>query len=166
MSGLDHVVSDKKIFENCLLKTYLLNPWPTYAINLKRLNNFDRGTTQGLFLWSLVKIQKAVSEEMLFKGIVDARTDGRTDDWRRTMGNHKKSHKNHVGRVEYISTFTFALEHAVLSDWAREFTSYYQLKTNARYKHTDNLIVNASGRIEMLCEGITNSNIRMPSKQP
>jgi len=24
------VVSDKKIFENCILKTYFLTPWPTY----------------------------------------------------------------------------------------------------------------------------------------
>ena len=32
------------------------------------------GTTQGSFLWSLVKIQEAVSEEMLFKEIVDGRT--------------------------------------------------------------------------------------------
>ena len=33
---------------------------------------------QGLFLWSLVNIQWVVSEEKLFKEIVDARTDGRT----------------------------------------------------------------------------------------
>jgi len=37
------VVSDKKIFENCILKTYFLTPWPTYATNWNSLNNFDRG---------------------------------------------------------------------------------------------------------------------------
>jgi len=39
----------------------------------------------------LVKIHQAVSEEMLFKEIVDARTHGRTDDGRLTMGHHKSS---------------------------------------------------------------------------
>jgi len=33
MKALGLVVSDKKIFENCLLKTYFLTPWPTYATN-------------------------------------------------------------------------------------------------------------------------------------
>ena len=58
MKALDIVVSDEKIFENCILKTYFLTLWPTYATNWNGLNNFDRGpTTQGSFLWSLVKIQ-------------------------------------------------------------------------------------------------------------
>jgi len=43
MKALGIVVSDKKIFENCILKTYLLTPWPTYATNWNGLNNFDRG---------------------------------------------------------------------------------------------------------------------------
>ena len=43
MKALGLVVSDKKIFENCILKTYLLTPWPTYATNLNGLNNFTRG---------------------------------------------------------------------------------------------------------------------------
>ena len=43
MKALGHVVSDKKIFENCILKTYFLTLWPTYATNWKGLNNFDRG---------------------------------------------------------------------------------------------------------------------------
>jgi len=34
-SGL--VVSDKKIFENCILKTYFLTLWPTYATNQNHL---------------------------------------------------------------------------------------------------------------------------------
>jgi len=29
MKYLGRVVSDKKIFETCILKTYLLTPWPT-----------------------------------------------------------------------------------------------------------------------------------------
>jgi len=37
------VVSDKKIFENCILKTYFLTLWPTYATNWNGLNNFNRG---------------------------------------------------------------------------------------------------------------------------
>ena len=43
MKALGLVVSDKKIFENCILKTYFLTPWPTYATNWNNLNNFDRG---------------------------------------------------------------------------------------------------------------------------
>ena len=43
MKALGLVVSDKKIFENCILKTYLLTPWPTYATNQNHLNNFGRG---------------------------------------------------------------------------------------------------------------------------
>jgi len=37
------VVSDKKIFENCILKPYCFTPWPTYATNWNGLNNFGRG---------------------------------------------------------------------------------------------------------------------------
>jgi len=43
MKALGLVVSDKKIFENCILKTYVLTPWPTYATNQNHLNNFGRG---------------------------------------------------------------------------------------------------------------------------
>jgi len=43
MKALGLVVSDKKIFENCILKTYFLTPWPTYATNQNHLHNFGRG---------------------------------------------------------------------------------------------------------------------------
>jgi len=43
MKSLGVVVSDKKIFENCILKTYFLTPWHTYAINQNHLNKFGRG---------------------------------------------------------------------------------------------------------------------------
>ena len=42
MKALGLVVSDK-FFENCILKTYFLTPWPTYATNQNHLNNFGRG---------------------------------------------------------------------------------------------------------------------------
>ena len=38
----------------------------------------DLNTDQGSFLWSLVKFQPVVQEEMLFKNC--GRTDGHTDD--------------------------------------------------------------------------------------
>jgi len=41
MKALGLVVSDKKILENCILKTYFLTPWLTYATNLNGLNKFD-----------------------------------------------------------------------------------------------------------------------------
>jgi len=58
------VVSDTKIFENCILNTYLLTLWPTYATNQNHLNNFGRGPTrdQGPFLLSLVKYLLAVQD--------------------------------------------------------------------------------------------------------
>jgi len=43
MKALGLVVSDKKIFENCILKTYFLTPWPSYITNQNHLNNFGRG---------------------------------------------------------------------------------------------------------------------------
>jgi len=39
MKALGLVVSDKKTFENCILKTYFLTLWPTYATNWNGLNN-------------------------------------------------------------------------------------------------------------------------------
>ena len=38
------VVSDKKIFENCILKGLCLITLPTYATNQNHLNNFGRGS--------------------------------------------------------------------------------------------------------------------------
>jgi len=54
MKALVLVVSDKKIFENCILKTYFLTPWPTYATNHNHLNNFGRGPPRDHFceVWS------------------------------------------------------------------------------------------------------------------
>jgi len=43
MKALGLVVSDKIFFESFISKTYLLTPWPTYAINWNGLNNFNRG---------------------------------------------------------------------------------------------------------------------------
>jgi len=43
MKAMGFVVSDKKIFESCILKTYFLTLWPTYATNSNNLNNFGRG---------------------------------------------------------------------------------------------------------------------------
>jgi len=37
MKALGLVVADKNIFENCILTTYLLTPWPTYATNQNHL---------------------------------------------------------------------------------------------------------------------------------
>ena len=42
MKALGLVVSNKKLFKSCILKTYFLTPWPTYATNWNDLNKFDR----------------------------------------------------------------------------------------------------------------------------
>jgi len=44
MKALGLVVSEMKIFENCILKTCFLTPLPIYATNWNGLNNFGRGT--------------------------------------------------------------------------------------------------------------------------
>jgi len=51
LKPLGLVVSDKKIFENCILKTYFLTPWPTYATNQNNLNNFGRGPQSDHSCW-------------------------------------------------------------------------------------------------------------------
>jgi len=38
MKAMGLVVSDKKMFENSILITYFLTPWPTYATNGNSLN--------------------------------------------------------------------------------------------------------------------------------
>jgi len=45
MKALGLVVSNKKIFKNCILKTYFLTHGPTYATNWNGLNNFGEDHT-------------------------------------------------------------------------------------------------------------------------
>jgi len=51
MKALGLIVSDRKIFENCILKTYFLTLWPTYANNRNCLNNFCRGPPRDYSCW-------------------------------------------------------------------------------------------------------------------
>ena len=82
MKALGLVVSDKKIFENCILKTYFLTPWPTNATNWNGLNNFDRGPPRdhSCEVWS--KSNKQFQRRCCLKKLLThARTDGlRTPD--------------------------------------------------------------------------------------
>ena len=91
MIALGLVVLDKKIFENCILKTYFLTPWPTYATNWNGLNNFERGPPRdhSCEVWS--KSNKRFQRRCSLQEIVDGRTDGRTDDGRQTLKDHKSS---------------------------------------------------------------------------
>ena len=45
---------NKKIFENCILKTFLFTPWPTYVTNWNGLNNSGWGSNwdQSCEVWS------------------------------------------------------------------------------------------------------------------
>jgi len=65
MKALGLLVSDKKIFENCILKTKFLTLLPTYATNQNHLNNFGRGPPRESFLLSLVKFPFAVQKKKL-----------------------------------------------------------------------------------------------------
>jgi len=79
MKALGLVVSDKKIFESFILKTYFLTPWPTYAFNWNGLNNFDRGPPRdhSCEVWSISnkRFQRRCSWKKL---LTDARTHART----------------------------------------------------------------------------------------
>jgi len=82
MKVLGLVVSDKKVFENCILKTYFLTPWPTYPTNQNYLNNFSRGPPRNhsCEVWS--KSNKWFQRRRcLSKTVYGRRT---TDDGRRT----------------------------------------------------------------------------------
>jgi len=85
------LVPDKKIFENCILKTYFSTPWPTYATNWNGLNNFGRGPPRhhSCEVWSKsnVRFQR---RRCLSKKVDGRRTthDGRrttTDDGQRPV---------------------------------------------------------------------------------
>ena len=83
MKALGIVVSDKKIFENCILNNYFLTPWPTYATNWNSLNTFDRGLPRdhSCEVWS--KSNEWFQRRSCLKKL----TDGRTHQSRRTMDN-------------------------------------------------------------------------------
>ena len=82
IKALGLVVSDKKIFENCILKNYFLTLWSIYATNWNGLNNFDRGPPRdhSCEVWS--KSNKRFQRRCCLKKLLThARTDdGRTPD--------------------------------------------------------------------------------------
>ena len=85
MKALGLIVSDKKIFENCILKTYFLTLWPTYETNWNGLNNFDRRPPRdhSCEVWS--KSNKRFQRRCCLKKLLtDGRTHGRTDYGQRT----------------------------------------------------------------------------------
>jgi len=99
MKALGLVVSDKKIFENCILKTYFLTPWPTYATNQNHLNNFGRGPPRGRSceVWSKSN-EWFQRRRCLSKKVYGRRTthDGRrttTDDGQRPVTIAHPEHK-------------------------------------------------------------------------
>jgi len=83
MKALGLVVLDKKIFKNCILKTYFLTPWPTYATNQNHLNNFSRGPPMDHSCWVWSKSNEWFQRRRcLSKTVYGRRT---THDGRRTM---------------------------------------------------------------------------------
>jgi len=79
-------------FENCILKTYFLTQWPTYATNWNGLNNFDRGPPRDHYCEVWLKSNKRFQRRCCLKKLLThGRTHGRTDDGRRTLKDHKSS---------------------------------------------------------------------------
>ena len=64
MKALGLVVSDKKIFEYCIWKTYFFYPMTNLCNQSELFEQFWWGTTQGPFLSSLVKFPLAVQENI------------------------------------------------------------------------------------------------------
>ena len=67
MKALGLVVSDMKIFESCILKTYFLTLWPTYATNQNHLKFLLEDHQVGPFLLSLVKFPLAAQDKKSFE---------------------------------------------------------------------------------------------------
>ena len=78
MKALGLVVSDKKIFENCILKTYFLTSWPTYATNWNGMNNFGRGPPRDRFYEVCLKSNERFQRRKCLRKKLT------TDDARRT----------------------------------------------------------------------------------
>jgi len=74
MKALGLVVLDKKISENCILKTYFLNLWPTFATNWNGWNKFGRGppSDHSWEVWS--KSNEQFQRSCLKKLLTDAQT--------------------------------------------------------------------------------------------
>jgi len=90
MKALGLVDSDKKIFESFILKTYLLTPWPTYAINWNNSNNFGMGPPRdhSCEVWSKSN-ERFQRRRCLSKNVDGRRTTH--DDGRRTKAGHNSS---------------------------------------------------------------------------
>jgi len=90
IKALGLVVSDKKIFENCILKTYFLTPWPTYTSNQNHLNNCGRGPPRdhSCEVWSKSN-EWFQRRRCLSKKVYGRRTTD--DDGRRTKPGHNSS---------------------------------------------------------------------------
>jgi len=105
MKALGHVVSDKKIFENCILKFF----WPCDLLMQ------PTGTVWTILIGDhpgiipVKFIHQVVSEEMLFKEIVDART-------------HVRTHARTMDDGQWAITKAH-LEHFVLR-WAKKYMSH------------------------------------------
>ena len=91
MKALGLVVSDKKIFENCILKTYFLTPWPTYATNQNHLNNFGRGPPRdhSCEVWSKsnewFQRRRCLSKKVYGRRTTDDGRQMTTDDGQRSV---------------------------------------------------------------------------------
>jgi len=66
MKALGLVVSDKKVFENFILKTYIFDHVTYFCNQSEPFEQFREGTIQGPFLLSLVKFPLAVQEKKSF----------------------------------------------------------------------------------------------------
>ena len=137
MKALGLVVSDKKIFENCILKTYFLTLWPTYATNCKGLNNFDRGPPRdhSCKVWS--KSNKLFQRRCCLKKLLtDGRTDARTDDGQRTPdieGSQKLTEHFVLRWAKNLTSFLFELEIASRALWERNYQYLEHLTARARH---------------------------------
>jgi len=120
MKALGLVVSEKNIFENCLLKTYFLTPWPTYATNWNGLNNFGRESPRdhSCDIWSK-------SNEQFQRRCLSKKVDRRrmTDDGRRrTKASHNSSpsvHEMHVNMSKWNKKVYISIVSVENPTWER-----------------------------------------------
>jgi len=133
MKALGLVVSDKKIFENCILKTYFLTLWPTYATNWNGLNNFDRGPPRdhSCEVWS--KSNKRFQRRCCLKKFL---TDARTDEGCRTLKDHKSSLEHFVLRWAKNQLMIQKLNLSSFYLWTKSYSFVIFLISN-RFSHME-----------------------------
>ena len=146
MKALGLVVSDKKIFENFILKTYSLTLWPIYATNWNGLNNFDRGPPRdhSCEVWSKSN-ERLKRRCRLKKLLTDGQTDARTMDdgqWAITKAHLKTKFLIFISFSFCMKRCSQSVSNCIELICIRIHLStlLWQYRSNSHYEHKQNYL--------------------------